>query len=116
LLPRIGLNVAIVPRRLRHDDRAELIIIAARALRDQGSKVVSGAPYARGVLAKCLTSWRKTVVGGCRDSDNVVATRREMFGRDAVASYFRWHTGIPVLSTDVKPVIPTVGIAPMASS
>lgn len=58
----------------------------------------------------CFTSPRETVVDTCRDSDDVITVRREMFGRDAVASYFRWHMGILVLSTDIKLIVRTVGI------
>lgn len=70
----------------------------------------------RGIVVKCLTSWRKTVIEICRDSNDVVAMRRNMFGRDAVASYFRWHMGISVLSTDVKLIVRTVGIMSTSSS
>lgn len=69
----------------------------------------------RGIV-KCLTSWRKTVIKICCDSNDVVAMRRNMFGCDAVASYFRWHMGISVLSTDVKLIVRTVGITSTASS
>lgn len=70
----------------------------------------------RGIVVKCLTSWRKTVIEICRDFNDVVAMRRNMFGRNAVASYFRWHMGISVLSTDVKLIVGTVGIMSTSSS
>jgi len=69
--------------------------------------------YMRDIIINCFTSWRETIVDICCDSDNVATVRREIFDRDAVASYFRWHMGILVLSTDVKLIVRTVGIASM---
>lgn len=68
------------------------------------------------IVVKCLTSWQKTVIEICRDSNDVVAMRRNMFGCDAVASYFRWHVGTSVLSTDIKLIVRTVGIMSTSSS
>lgn len=64
--------------------------------------IVSGVLYTRHYYKLFCVLARNHRVDTRRDSDDVVTARREMFGRDAVASYFRWHMGILVLSTDVK--------------
>lgn len=72
--------------------------------------------FTRGIVINCFTSWREIVIDSCRGVDDVVTVWREMFGRHAAASYFRWHVGILVLSTDVKLIVRTVGITSISSS
>lgn len=69
-----------------------------------------------GIIINYFMSWWEIVIDIYRDIDDVVRVRWEMFGRDAVASYFRWHMGILVLSTDVKLIVRTVGITSISSS